>query len=149
MAQAGERYQERTGNIWSYAHRGDLTGLKAALVRGVDVNLTNTVGWTACHAAAAGGQTKALRYLVHTCGANLEIVDQSGSLPMHQAAKNGHAQVLKLLEQEMAADLTQIRLSQAKGKAVKDILLEAYRKKGRNADHDESSEQESAVGYSR
>ena len=46
MAKAGDRYEQVTGNIWSYANRGDLTGLKAALARGVDVNLQNTVGWT-------------------------------------------------------------------------------------------------------
>ena len=46
MAKAGDRYELVTGNIWSYANRGDLTGLKAALARGVDVNLQNTVGWT-------------------------------------------------------------------------------------------------------
>ena len=46
MAKAGDRYELVTGNIWSYANRGDLTGLKAALARGVDANLQNTVGWT-------------------------------------------------------------------------------------------------------
>lgn len=54
MAKAGDRYEVVTGNIWGYAHRGDITGVKTALARGVDVNLTNTVGWTALHAAAAG-----------------------------------------------------------------------------------------------
>lgn len=54
MAKAGDRYEVTTGNIWAYAHRGDVTGVKAALARGTDVNLVNTVGWTAAHAAAAG-----------------------------------------------------------------------------------------------
>lgn len=148
MAQAGERYQERTGNIWSYAHRGDMTGVKAAILRGVDVNMPNTVGWTACHAAAAGGQTKALRYLVKTCGADLEIADRSGGLAVHQAAKNGHVQVLKAMQQEMGVDLTRVRLSQAKGKVVKDLLMEAYRKQGKEQTTEDSDE-EAVVGYSR
>ena len=61
MSKAGDRYDVISGNIWSYAHRGDLTGIKAALARGVDVNMKNTVGWTPAHAAAAGGHCKALR----------------------------------------------------------------------------------------
>ena len=82
MATAGARYEERTGNIWSYAHRGDLTGLKAALARGVDVNMSNTVGWTPAHSAAAGGQTKALRFLAKA-GADFDISDRGGDLPAH------------------------------------------------------------------
>ena len=54
MAKAGDRYEVVTGNIWGYANRGDITGVKAALARGVDVDLVNTAGWTAAHAAAAG-----------------------------------------------------------------------------------------------
>lgn len=80
MATAGARYEERTGNIWSYAHRGDMSGLRAALAREVSPNMTNTVGWTPAHAAAAGGQTKALRLLVKS-GAELDIADNGGNLP--------------------------------------------------------------------
>ena len=158
MATAGDRYEHRTGNIWSYAHRGDLTGLKAALSRGVDVNLPNTVGWTPAHAAAAGGQTKVLRFLAKN-DADLEVADRGGDVPAHQAAKNGHVQALRVL-QELGADVTRVRLSQAKGKAVREELIRAYQKAGRNTankcnsgdveDDDESEEEEEvAVGYAR
>ena len=50
---AGQRYGEVTGNIWSYAQRGDTTGVKAALARGVDANACNIAGWTPSHAAAS------------------------------------------------------------------------------------------------
>ena len=163
MATAGDRYDVRTGNIWSYAHRGDMTGLKAAILRGVDVNMVNTVGWTPCHAAAAGGQSKALRYLVTVCGADLEIADKSGDLVIHQAAKNGHDHVLRLMYRELGADIARVRLSQAKGKAVKDLVLEAYRtardknkQKGtaagvQSADEDDEDDgnNNSVVGYAR
>jgi len=150
MATAGDRYEERTGNIWSYAHRGDMTGLKAALIRGVDVNMVNTVGWTACHAAAAGGQTKALRYLVKKMDADLSISDKGGNLAVHHAAKNGHVPALRTL-QELGADVTKVRLSQAKGKAVRELVVESYRKAGKHeytegGDDDDIVE---AVGYAR
>eukprot|EP00536_Pseudo-nitzschia_multiseries_P009685 jgi/Psemu1/23997/gm1.23997_g len=146
MATAGDRYEERTGNIWSYAHRGDMTGLKAAVARGVDVDMVNTVGWTPCHAAAAGGQTKALRYLVKTMGADLTILDRGGNLPVHHAAKNGHVHALRTL-QELGADATKVRLSRAKGKAVRDLLAESYRKAGKN--HEDDEEAVEPVGYAR
>ena len=136
MATAGDRYETRTGNIWSYAHRGDMTGLKAALIRGVDVNMINTVGWTACHAAAAGGQTKALRYLVKKMDADLSITDKGGNLPVHHAAKNGHIHALRTL-QELGADITKVRLSQTKGKAVRDFVVESYRKANKELDDGE------------
>jgi len=87
MATAGDRYTERTGNIWSYAYRNDLSGLKAAIARGVPVNIQNTVGWTPVHAAAAGGSLKALRYLAKLEGVQLDSVDNGGNTPAHQAAK--------------------------------------------------------------
>ncbi|NJN81181.1 MAG: ankyrin repeat domain-containing protein [Caldilineaceae bacterium] len=123
MAAAGDRYGCATGNIWSYAHRGDLTGVKAALLRGGSgdnkntnnnlINLPNTVGWTALHAAAAGGQPKILRFLLRE-GADFTIADHGGNTAVHQAAKHGHVQALRVLE-SFGADLTTVRLSQAKG----------------------------------
>lgn len=148
MATAGDRYEERTGNIWSYSHRGDMTGLKAAVVRGVDVNMVNTVGWTACHAAAAGGQTKALRYLVKKMDADLTITDKGGNLAVHHAAKNGHVHALRTL-QELGADVTKVRLSQAKGKATRELLTESYRKAGKCEMEDSYDEIVQAVGYAR
>lgn len=143
MATAGERYEELTGNIWSYAHRGDMIGLKAALTRGVSPNATNTVGWTPTHAAAAGGHCKSIRLLVKN-GADIEIVDRGGNSPAHQAAKNGHPNALELLG-ELGADITKVRLSHAKGKAVRCLLIGSYRKAGiPNRD-----EEEEAVGYAR
>ncbi len=146
MATAGERYIGRTGNIWSYAHRNDMTGLRAALHRGVDVNLINTVGWTACHAAAAGGSTKALRHLIAKHGADFTIADRGGSLPCHHAAKNGHVHALRLL-QEFGDDITKVRLSQCKGKAVRDAVIQAYRKVNKN-EYD-SADEDKIVGYER
>jgi ankyrin repeat protein len=129
--QKGDRHRSLTGNIWAYAHRGDMTGVKAALVRGVDVNLPNTVGWTACHAAAAGGHTKVLRAL-HRCGADLALADRGGDLPVHAAAKHGHAHALQVLA-ELGADITRVRLSQTCGKAARALVAEATRKKQKAA----------------
>lgn len=151
MAKAGDRYEERTGNIWSYSNRGDLTGLKAALARGVDVNILNTVGWTPTHAAAAGGQTSALRVLAKA-GADLTIADKGGNLPVHHAAKNGHLHSLKVL-QDLGADVGKVRLSQVKGKGVRDFVIAAHRKNNVDGDGaggaEEEEEKHEVVGYAR
>ncbi len=91
-------------------------------------------------------------------GADLEVADRGGDLPAHQAAKNGHVHALLVL-QELGVDITKVRLSQAKGKAVRDELIKAYQKAGRKTkgteggagDEDgmESEEEEVAVGYAR
>jgi hypothetical protein len=124
-----------------------MTGLKAAVVRGVDVNMVNTVGWTACHAAAAGGQTKALRYLVKKMDADISVTDRGGNLAVHHAAKNGHVHALRTL-QELGADVTKVRLSQAKGKAVRDFVVECYRKADKELEDGDDDVVE-AVGYAR
>lgn len=148
MATAGNRYEERTGNIWSYSHRGDQTGLKAAIARGVDVNILNTVGWTPAHAASAGGKNNTLRILIKA-GADLTIADRGGNLPVHHAAKNGHMHTLKVL-QDFGGDVTKVRLSQVKGKAARDFVIAAYRKNDIEHDGEEEEEEENlAVGYER
>merc|ERR1711865_899232 len=131
------------------AYRGDLTGVKAALQVGGRrgrrrdealwekeeeetqlVNLQNTLGWTACHAAAAGGHTKVLRYLISNAQANATTIpDSGGNYPIHQAAKNGHLHAVQVLEELAHADVTQLRLSHTKGNAVREYVLQAYRKK--------------------
>ena len=149
MAKAGDLYDTITGNIWSYAHRGDLTGVKAALARGVCVDMANTVGWTACHAAAAGGQAKVLRLLLRA-GADISIRDNGGNLAMHEAAKGGHAPCLQVLA-DAGARLETIRLSQTKGAAVRALVTEAARKaeaKGSAASGPDPEGPE-AVGYAR
>ena len=146
MATAGDRYEERTGNIWSYCHRGDISGLRAALARGVSPDMQNTVGWTPAAAAAAGGQTKVLRLLAK-CDADFTITDRGGNLPVHQAALNGQVHALRVLS-EYGADVTKVRLSQAKGKATRDFVLDAYKKAGKS-EADDDFEEDAPVGYAR
>ena len=153
MAAAGDRYDSLTGNIWSYAHRGDLTGVKAALFRGVDINMMNTVGWTACHAAAAGGHPRVLRFLAKR-GADLAICDRGGNLPVHEAAKSGHVNALRALG-DLGADVASVRLSHTKGQAVRDYVKEALVRRqgsissGGGGSSSQEEPSESRVGYSR
>lgn len=145
MAKAGARYDVVTGNLWSYANRGDMTGVKAALARGVDVNLHNKgAGWTALHAAAAGGHVKVIRVLVRA-GAELELQDHGGGRPVHAAARNGQVNALAVLS-ELGADLACVRLSQTKGKAARELVAEATRRAGKATEGEEGAP---VVGYGR
>ena len=117
MAKAGDRYDTLTGNIWAYSQRGDLTGTRAALARGVDVNIVNIAGWTAAHAAASTGQVRVLGALLRA-GADITIRDRGGNLPLHEAARNGHAHAVEALV-NAGAKLEDVRLSQTKGSAVR------------------------------
>ena len=139
---AGQRYSEVTGNIWSYAQRGDTTGVKAALARGVDANACNIAGWTPSHAAAAGGQVHILRLLIRH-GVDLTLRDRAGNQAAHQAALGGHAACLEELARA-GADLSAVRLSGCKGAAARDLVAAATRKRTpRDAD------EPPVVGYAR
>ena len=140
---AGQRYSEVTGNIWSYAQRGDTTGVKAALARGVDANACNIAGWTPSHAAAAGGQVHILRLLIRHGGVDLTLRDRAGNQAAHQAALGGHAACLEELARA-GADLSAVRLSGCKGAAARDLVAAATRKKAPR-DADEAP----VVGYAR
>jgi len=97
----------------------------------------NTVGWSPCHAAAAGGHTKVLRLLAKH-DADFTLTDNGGNTAAHQAAKNGHVHVLRV-----------IRLSHAKGRATRDYIIEAYRKAGKKNVDDEADDEQAPVGYAR
>eukprot|EP00929_Paragymnodinium_shiwhaense_P063017 TRINITY_DN31514_c0_g1_i1.p1 TRINITY_DN31514_c0_g1~~TRINITY_DN31514_c0_g1_i1.p1 ORF type:complete len:348 (-),score=93.62 TRINITY_DN31514_c0_g1_i1:517-1560(-) len=147
MARAGERYEEVTGNIWSYAKRGDMTGVKAALLRNVDVDCSNTAGWTPLHAAAAGGQAQVIRALLRA-KADIGLRDRGGNLAAHEAARGGHLQCLEVL-QDAGVDLSNIRLSQTKGTAVRALVQEATRKAAKVPEAGETAEGDGPVGYAR
>jgi len=149
MACAGDRYSTTTGNIRSYANRGDMTGVKAALMRDVDVNAVNIAGWTPLHAAAAGGQTKVLKALLRA-KADINIRDRGGNSAAHEAARGGHLQCLETLA-DAGMDMSAVRLSQTKGVAVRDFVQKASRgaDKARCTEPDDSQEQAADVGYAR
>jgi len=145
MATAGDRHESVTGNIWSYSFRNDLTGVKAALMRNPDcLNLCNTVGWTPLHAACAGGSTKVVQFLLSK-NVDTSIVDHSGLQAVHQAAKNGRDHVLRTL-QAAGVDLSIVRLSQCKGKAVRSIIQASYKD---SVVGEEPEAPQEAVGYAR
>jgi len=155
MAKAGDRYEVTTGNIWGYAHRGDLTGVKAALARGVDVDLVNTAGWTAAHAAAAGGHAKVLSVLLRA-GAALDIRDRGGNLALHEACKGGHASAVRVLVAAPGSPgLETVRLSQTKGAEVRALVADALRAAGKDSNsvadrlNGDKSDTLESVGYAR
>ena len=70
MAKAGDQYEMRTGNIWNFANRDDVATVRRLLSEGVPADLTNKVGWTPLHAAAAGGAERVLTLL---CQRGVEV----------------------------------------------------------------------------
>eukprot|EP00854_Cymbomonas_tetramitiformis_P001000 gene1000-1524_t len=126
MAKAGDQYECETGNIWSFALRGETHEVSKILKRGVDVNLANKVGWTAAHAAASGGHVQLLNALLRE-GADVEAKDLAGRTPAHTAAQKGRLAVLKWLDRQgvdlEAADGKGATVYQlAQGKEVREYL---------------------------
>ena len=107
----------------------------------------NTVGWSPCHAAAAGGHTKVLRLLAKH-DADFTLTDNGGNTAAHQAASNGHVHVLRVLSDELGVDITNVRLSHAKGKATREYIMDAYRRAGKKS-VDEEDDEQAPVGYAR
>lgn len=127
-----------------------MTGVKAALMRDVDVNAINTAGWTPLHAAAAGGQTKTLKALLRA-KADIDIRDRGGNSAAHEAARGGHLQCLQILA-DSGMDMSAVRLSQTKGAAVRDFVQKASRSADKNSTEADDRQEPGAnekVGYAR
>ena len=83
--------------LWHAARTGDLPAMKRYIAEGADVNAPDEnlnitpLAWSVLH-----GQTEAARLLIEN-GADVNIKDDDGSIPLHGAVVFGRADVAKLL----------------------------------------------------
>ena len=102
MAKAGDQYELRTGNIWDYSYRDDVTTVTRLVDEGVSAELANKVGWTPLHAAAAGGAMRVISLLLQR-GVMSNPTCRAGRTPAMDAARAGHLSALKLLASKGAS----------------------------------------------
>lgn len=76
---------------------GNTAVVEALLLVGADINVRDPAcGLTVTHDAAREGFIDSVRVLVDR-GADTNIVDEQGNLPLHLAAREGHLEVVQLL----------------------------------------------------
>lgn len=85
---------------------GQLEVARYLVLKGADVNLPSSNGFHVypLHSAVAGNYTDIARMLVNA-GAQVNVVQQSGTTPLHSAAQNGNTEILILLL-EKGADVS-------------------------------------------
>jgi glutaminase len=86
-----------TTNLINAAGAGDLMCIKALCELGVDLNRADYDLRGAVHLAAAGGHVPVLRYFAEH-GANLELKDRWGNIPVDDARKEGHKKAVAALD---------------------------------------------------
>jgi len=89
--------------LLSAAKSGDVAGCRSFIERGVDVDCSNSLGYTPALIAAEEGQVEVFQ-LIAEYGANLSV-RVCGKTPAFAAATAGHIEILKLLA-EKGADLS-------------------------------------------
>ena len=81
------------------ARNGDLSELRKAISKGVDVNTVNKYGWTPLHSAAQEGHTAIVELLLKKESIDVNAKDEYERTPLHVAALKGHFDVVELLLQ--------------------------------------------------
>lgn len=84
--------------LFESAKKSDLNGVKRALVNGADINFPNAfMKWGPLHVTAGFCHNiDVLRYLI-SAGADVNLIDQNGRIPLHLAAKRDKEDVVALL----------------------------------------------------
>ncbi|MCE1247878.1 MAG: ankyrin repeat domain-containing protein [Firmicutes bacterium] len=75
---------------------GDVIRLKAGISQGMDVNMSNSRGWTLLHDAVWNGQSEAVDILIKN-GADINVRDSESRTPLHWAALYGRTAIIKYL----------------------------------------------------
>lgn len=89
--------QDINEDLWAAARKGDAAAVEALLAKGANVNAKFRYGATALSYASDKGHTEVVRVLL-AHGADVEVEDTFyKSRPIHWAAINGHAAILKML----------------------------------------------------
>ncbi|KAM9315104.1 G patch domain and ankyrin repeat-containing protein 1 isoform 1-T2 [Pholidichthys leucotaenia] len=93
-----ERSRELLGlRLLHRAHDGDISGLKALLSKGADINFQDSFFWTAIMCASWSGQRAAVRVLLQHGAAWVGVVDTQGRDARDLAQEAGHKEVLEEL----------------------------------------------------
>jgi ankyrin repeat protein len=109
MLQLLSRARDDPAELFRYAAQtGQLNALQALWAQhgSCIVDTANGSGWTALHHSCYHGNLAIFQYLVETCGANVNAVEEEdGDTPLHFASGNGHAMVVQYLVERGGANV--------------------------------------------
>jgi hypothetical protein len=114
--------------IHDAAKSGDIAGVQAELLKGVDVNAKREGGSTPLHDAAEEGHEEIVELLI-VAGADLyartvPMLGGGGWTPLHSAARQGHGEIVELL----IANGTDVNSRDSIGKSsLHDAALEGHK----------------------
>ena len=104
---AKRNYGEET-NVWQAAKLGQVEPLKAALAKGVDLNVLNQDGWAPLHLAVVGNQVAAVEWvLMNGVRINAETAGSRSALDIaltpgfmeNEGQRNVREEIVRLLRQ--------------------------------------------------
>ena len=93
-----ERRTQEINNLISAALSSDLVELHRCLELGMDFNQPNYDNRTPLHLAVCAGNTPVVKYLIKTCGVEVNPVDRWNSTPLDDAVKLELHELVKFLE---------------------------------------------------
>lgn len=88
-------------SIWNSAKNGDLEGIKAQLVKGVDVDAQDLFGSVPLALAALTGKAEAVKFLLQK-GADINARNKQNQTALHSAAFVGQLDVIQVLIENKA-----------------------------------------------
>ncbi|XP_030052561.1 glutaminase liver isoform, mitochondrial [Microcaecilia unicolor] len=94
----GELRNQTVVNLLFAAYSGDVSALRRFALSAMDMEQKDYDSRTALHVAAAEGHTEVVKFLVEACRVNPFVKDRWGNIPLQDAIKFNHLELVKLLQ---------------------------------------------------
>ena len=110
-----QKYEVKSSQLVSIlfaASIGDKTALARAFLGGMDMNMADYDNRTALHLACCEGHVGCVKFLLETCGVDINVKDRWGQTPLDKTSKSENYRMTAILKKFMALNMKHLQISE-------------------------------------
>merc|ERR1712204_137132 len=108
-----QKYEVKSSQLVSIlfaASIGDKTALARAFLGGMDMNMADYDQRTALHLACCEGHVGCVKFLLETCGVDINVKDRWGQTPLDEASRSENDRITAILKKFMVLNMKHLQI---------------------------------------